>query len=49
MPRKDLEAAGIPYRDASDRVVDFHALRHVKVASCDVRAYQTLLGAGGAA
>jgi len=28
MMRKDLEAAGIPYRDASDRVVDFHALRH---------------------
>lgn len=28
MLRKDLEAAGIPYRDASDRVADFHALRH---------------------
>jgi len=28
MIRKDLEAAGIPYRDASDRVADFHALRH---------------------
>jgi integrase len=26
--RPDLEAAGIPYRDASDRVVDFHSLRH---------------------
>ncbi|MFO8013862.1 MAG: site-specific integrase, partial [Phycisphaerae bacterium] len=28
MIRKDLEAADIPYRDASDRVADFHALRH---------------------
>jgi len=28
MMRKDLEAAGIPCRDASDRVADFHALRH---------------------
>ena len=28
MLRKDLEAAGIPHRDASDRVADFHALRH---------------------
>ncbi len=28
MLRKDLEAGGIPYRDASDRVADFHALRH---------------------
>ena len=28
MMRKDLEAAGIPYRDASERVADFHALRH---------------------
>ena len=26
--RADLEAAGIPYRDGSDRVADFHALRH---------------------
>ena len=26
--RKDLQAAGIPYRDASDRAADFHALRH---------------------
>jgi len=28
MLRKDLQAAGIPYRDASDRVADFHTLRH---------------------
>jgi len=28
MMRKDLEAAGFPCRDASDRVADFHALRH---------------------
>ena len=28
MIRHDLDAAGIPYRDASDRVADFHALRH---------------------
>lgn len=28
MLRADLEAAGIPYRDDSGRVVDFHALRH---------------------
>ena len=28
MIRHDLEAAGLPYRDASDRVADFHALRH---------------------
>jgi integrase len=27
MLRVDLEAAGIPYRDAAGRVVDFHALR----------------------
>ena len=26
--RADLDAAGLPYRDASDRVADFHALRH---------------------
>jgi len=26
--RKDLEAAGIEYRDAAGRVVDFHSLRH---------------------
>jgi len=28
MLRADLEAAGIPYRDESGRVADFHALRH---------------------
>ncbi len=28
MLRADLEAAGIPYRDADGRVCDFHALRH---------------------
>ena len=28
MLRADLEAAGIAYRDESDRVVDFHSLRH---------------------
>jgi len=29
---KDLEAAGIPKRDASDRVMDRHALRHTYVS-----------------
>jgi integrase len=28
MLRRDLEAAGIPYRDDDGRVLDFHALRH---------------------
>jgi integrase len=28
MLKRDLKAAGIPYRDASGRVADFHALRH---------------------
>lgn len=28
MLRKDLEAAGIPYHDGEDPVVDFHAPRH---------------------
>ena len=28
MLRADLKAAGIPYRDKSGRVIDFHALRH---------------------
>ena len=28
MIRADLEAAGIPYKDAAGRVFDFHALRH---------------------
>ncbi|MHC4546565.1 MAG: site-specific integrase [Planctomycetota bacterium] len=31
--RVDLEAAGIPYRDESDRVVDFHALRHTYISN----------------
>ena len=29
--RRDLEAAGIAYRDVSGRVVDFHAFRHTFV------------------
>jgi integrase len=33
MLRVDLEAAGIPYRDASNRVVDFHALRHTFITN----------------
>jgi len=33
MLRTDLEAAGIPYRDASNRVVDFHALRHTFISN----------------
>ncbi len=28
MLREDLKAAGVPYKDGADRVVDFHALRH---------------------
>ena len=39
MVRRDLEAAGIPYRDASGRVADFHALRH---------SYVTMLALSGA-
>jgi integrase len=31
--RRDLEAAGLPCRDASDRVADFHALRHSYVTA----------------
>ncbi len=31
--RVDLEAAGIPVRDAHDRVVDFHALRHTFITN----------------
>lgn len=31
--RVDLGAAGIPYRDASGRVVDFHALRHTFITN----------------
>jgi integrase len=28
LTQADLEAAGVPYRDGSDRVADFHSLRH---------------------
>ena len=31
--RVDLEAAGIPYRDAAGKVVDFHALRHTFITN----------------
>ncbi len=31
--RSDLQDAGIPYRDASGRVVDFHALRHTFITN----------------
>ncbi len=33
MLRKDLEVAGIPYRDESGRVADFHALRHTYITN----------------
>jgi len=33
MLRADLEAAGIPYRDESGRVADFHSLRHTFVTN----------------
>ncbi len=33
MLRVDLEAAGIPYRDGSNQVVDFHALRHTFITN----------------
>ena len=33
MFRADLKAAGIPYRDESDRVADFHALRHTFITN----------------
>ena len=33
MLRADLEAAGIPFRDSSGRVVDLHALRHTFVTT----------------
>lgn len=33
MLRADLEAAGVPYKDADGRVADFHALRHTFVSS----------------
>jgi hypothetical protein len=31
--RHDLKAAGLPYRDVSDRVADFHSLRHSYVTA----------------
>jgi integrase len=31
--QRDLEGAGVPYRDASDRVADFHALRHTYITA----------------
>ncbi len=33
MLRKDLEAAGIPYKDESGRVADFHSLRHTFISN----------------
>jgi len=39
MLRRDLEAAGIPYRDDANRVADFHCLRHT---------YISMIGASGA-
>ena len=33
MLRVDLEAAGIPYRDGANQVVDFHALRHTFITN----------------
>jgi len=33
MLRRDLRAAGVPYRDSQGRVVDFHALRHTFVSN----------------
>ncbi len=33
MMRADLKAAGIPYRDAGNRVADFHALRHTYITN----------------
>jgi len=47
MLRIDLEAAGIPYRDASGRFADFHALRHSYVtalakSNAPVKIVQTL-------
>ena len=33
MLRPDLEAAGMPYRDESGRVADFHALRHTFITN----------------
>ena len=47
MIRKDLAAAGVPYKDASDRVADFHALRHSFITAlvkspAPVKVVQTL-------
>src|SRR5262249_24512709 len=47
MLRSDLQAAGIPYRDGSGRVADFHALRHSYVTAlvkspAPVKVVQTL-------
>ncbi len=36
--QRDLKAAGIPYRDASGRVADFHALRHSYVTALAMSA-----------
>jgi len=33
MFRKDLEDAGIPYRDCKGRVADFHSLRHTFISN----------------
>ncbi|MFA5239685.1 MAG: tyrosine-type recombinase/integrase [Phycisphaerae bacterium] len=33
MMRKDLEAAGIVYKDDADRFVDFHSLRHTFISN----------------
>jgi integrase len=45
--RRDLEAAGVPYGDGSDRVADFHALRHTYITALvksptPVKVVQTL-------
>lgn len=47
MLRADLAAAGIPYRDSSGHVVDFHALRHsfithLVASGVSVKTAQTL-------
>ena len=31
--RADVEAAGLPYKDASDKVADFHSLRHTFITN----------------
>jgi len=33
MIKADLEAAGVPYQDASDRFADFHSLRHTFISN----------------